>query len=99
MIRFATLLFILFCSETFGQTFSGTILDQETKEPIPDVHLSLINSSIGTITDSKGRFVLENISGKIVQLRISAIGYFTTEYTLDSSVPEVQIAGEIDSVA
>ncbi len=92
MIRFVTLAFVLLAyHHSFAQSFHGIIRDQKTMEPIPDVHVSVINSSIGTITDKAGRFSLERFNSNSIRLRISAIGYTTIEQTVEAAAQELQI--------
>jgi hemoglobin/transferrin/lactoferrin receptor protein len=75
---------------TYAQSIHGRVTDQNTKEPIADVHIQFVNSSTGTITDKEGKFVLERFNG-LTQIRISSIGYATIEQTLSADDQELQI--------
>lgn len=61
---------------------SGIIIDEKTKQPIEYAAVSLLNKKDeqvinGTVTDSKGQFLLEKISPGFYKLKISFIGYET----------------------
>jgi hypothetical protein len=57
-------LFLLFCSISYSQITSSTVSGSISK-PIPNIKIVLIhtptNYSVETITDSKGRFSLDNL--------------------------------------
>lgn len=54
----------------------GTVVDSETKEPLPLVNIAFVNTSIGTTSDFDGSFVLESkwATDTIV---VSYVGYQT----------------------
>ncbi|MCA6378897.1 MAG: TonB-dependent receptor [Cytophagales bacterium] len=82
MIRyFLTTLLLLGAQLAFSQ-FKGIVIDQTTRQSLADVHVAVINSALGTITDKEGKFVLDNLSSDSIRLRISAIGYSTVEYVM-----------------
>jgi hemoglobin/transferrin/lactoferrin receptor protein len=88
----STLALILFTQPLFSQSLHGLIYDKKTRDPIPDVHVWIVNSSLGTITDKTGRFSLQSGNSNSVQLRISAIGYTTIEQFAGVNSQELQIA-------
>jgi TonB-linked SusC/RagA family outer membrane protein len=68
---------VLFCLLTnfaFGQSITGTVLDGETREPIPGVNIMIIGTSTGTITDVEGNFELK-LPSETSKIQISFIGY------------------------
>jgi hypothetical protein len=52
----------------------GTVVDEQTKEPIPFVNVFFAGSTIGTITDFNGEFSLETMNAGD-SLTASSIGY------------------------
>jgi hemoglobin/transferrin/lactoferrin receptor protein len=78
MKYFTSLLFLLIAQLAYSQ-FKGVVIDQNTQQPLADVHLFVVNSSLGTITDNDGRFVLDNYVADSLRLRVSAVGYSTIE--------------------
>ena len=64
MKYFLVFFFLIFSSTTFsqviepGQTVTGTIINDNTKFPLPNVNIININKVKGTTTDDKGNFVL-----------------------------------------
>ena len=67
-------LFFVLTSYAVGQSITGKVLDQETREPIPGVNIVVVGTGSGTVTDMDGNFELE-IQEESVRLRFSFIGY------------------------
>ena len=58
-----------------AQQISGTITDSLSHKPLEYVSIGILNSRIGTITDSLGNFSLNTKGDTLSKLRISMIGY------------------------
>jgi len=87
-----SLLLLHFCQTAFAQTLiEGTVLEAETKKPLPSVSVYLNNTSIGTTTNSKGFFILRNIPSEKFKLVASSIGYETFAEMIDPK----KISGDI----
>lgn len=56
-------------------TVQGRVLDAETNAPLPRTHVFIAQSMNGTITDSTGRFRLEQIPPGAKRLYVSRVGY------------------------
>lgn len=65
----------------------GVVLDAETGAPLPDAHVFIAASMIGTTTDSTGRFTLDGIPLGAHRLYVSMLGYEPA--TLDTLVQAV----------
>lgn len=72
--------FLFFCfSETHAQaTIQGRVLDDNTGEPLEGAHVFLSGTSIGTVTNASGRFLIERIPPGSYRLVVSIIGYDRT---------------------
>ncbi len=72
----ACLIVILLPLHSIGQnTFlKGVVTDSITKEPLPFVSLVFVNTSIGTLTDFEGKYILQ-ITKPISSLKVSYVGY------------------------
>ncbi|QKG80335.1 DUF5686 and carboxypeptidase-like regulatory domain-containing protein [Tenuifilum thalassicum] len=86
----------------FGQgqitKIRGTVLDAETKEPLPYVNVSFKNTAIGTITSDKGEFFLETRSTADT-LIISFVGYKTETIKIRKGVyQELKVELKPDAV-
>lgn len=69
----------------FAQTtVKGTIVDKQTRQPIPSVTVSFPEIKLNAVSDNDGRFRIH--TGKPVKIiRFSAIGYKAFTYTLPRS--------------
>ncbi len=68
----------LFSFSSFAQSGSikGRILDSKTLEPLPFANVFLNNTTIGTVTDTNGDYLLKNIEQEgTYELVISFVGY------------------------
>lgn len=79
--------FCLFVSITiFSQTFTGTVLDKATKEPVSFAQVYFVDLKTGTTTGEQGVFKIENFNQTSIHIQISYIGYNTIDeiITIDS---------------
>lgn len=93
-IRLSTVLLLLLTVITsYAQTkISGTISDNDTKEPLIGVSIQVKNKIIGTITDSKGQFELNTSTSLPFALVISYVGYESQEIQITSDNSDLNIA-------
>lgn len=80
-MRFIVLILFLFALNSSAQEvlFEGHVLDHKTKEPIPFVNLSFLNTLKGTSTDEKGHFFLDLPTPYLDrQVHISSLGFNDT---------------------
>jgi len=81
MKYYYTVLFAItvFCSVFAGTTgkISGSVSSGDSNEPLPGVNISVVGTSIGTITSSRGDYIILNLPPGIYTLRFSYIGYET----------------------
>ena len=63
----------------------GRVLATDNKVPVASANVYISNSSIGTVTDEKGQFVIKNFPAGRYDLVISCIGYETQVVTLSSA--------------
>lgn len=77
MMRIYLLLLALFVSvPVFSQTtFTGTITDSGTNDPLIGVNVIIKGTTIGTITDIHGKFSLTNSKPLPWEVEISYVGY------------------------
>jgi CarboxypepD_reg-like domain len=72
------IIFVFFCQTLFSQSIiKGKVISTDTKSPLPAVSVYLNNTSIGTITNDKGVFILRNIPSEKFTLIASSVGYET----------------------
>ncbi len=77
----------------FSQFIRGEVIDKKNNLPIPDVHIQWVTTSVGTVSDSKGKFYLTSLPGAKA-LRVSAIGFATREVTIENSSDSLHIVLE-----
>ena len=68
-----------------GRTVNGTVYDEETRQPLPGVSISLQNAKAGTVTDTHGKFNL-TISGNDAVLTFKYIGYESKDVSIPATV-------------
>jgi len=92
---------LLFSGHTYAQTInvSGRVTDQN-KQPLPGVNVVLKESpSVGTITESNGRYFLKNVPSGAV-LSFSFIGFKTLEIPVNGrSLVDVQLQEDITTLS
>jgi hypothetical protein len=75
---FLSLLFLIVAAVSVSAqkmtVVKGTVIDAETKEPLPLVNIAFVNTSIGTTSDFDGSFVLES-KWATDSIIISYVGY------------------------
>lgn len=83
------------------KTISGKVIDQDSKDPLPGVNVLVKETTVGSITDVEGRFVIHLPEDK-KNLVISSVGYQTTEVNVhqqDSVAvalePDIQSLSEV----
>jgi hypothetical protein len=84
--------------DTVFTTISGTVIDDATNDPIVFVNVYLVGSSLGTVTNADGDFVLKvplsEMNGRVV---FSYLGYQNQEISLAALEPEDNVVRLIES--
>lgn len=73
-----------------AQLFDGVVKDAKTNQPLPYVNVGIIGKSIGTVTDSAGRYNLTLANHDADSLRISMIGYRALTYRVSDFLKKDQ---------
>lgn len=105
-VLFFTILF--FCNQLFaGEFFSeknekqvvtGSVFDKENGQPLSFVNVSIPNQNIGTLTNEKGQFVLENCTGSNFSICFSFMGYKTISKTVNLPVKNLHVEMQEDMI-
>jgi CarboxypepD_reg-like domain len=86
------LLLVTGCQTAFSQsTLKGKVINGETGNPLPSISVYINNTSIGTVTNDKGAFILSRIPSGKFRLIASSVGYLT----YDSLIDIRKVSGEI----
>lgn len=87
MSRISKLLFLytLLLTEVAIAQIKGTVLDAETRQPLPFASIQLSKTEKGTITDERGNFTITPETNEAVNstLHISYVGYLSETITLN----------------
>ncbi len=62
-------------SQQVTQTIRGTVIDYDTRMPLPGANVVILSSGQGATTDGEGIFRIENVPVGRVNLQITFIGY------------------------
>ena len=98
----SSLMFMLLASFAMAQTgtISGTVLDDESGEPLVGANAVLKGTTTGTITDVDGTFTIENVQEGNQTVVFSFVGYSSKELTVKvvggstKNVGSVRLAGD-----
>ena len=60
----------------------GVVYD-ETDTPLASATVQIEGTTIGTTTNSEGRFILRNLARKVYKINVSFVGYVTQTRTVD----------------
>lgn len=81
VLLLALLLMMTIASATAQQKIQGTLIDRDSKEPVPMVTVQLLKADSafvsGTVSNDSGKFVIQTPSPRKYLLKISSIGYVT----------------------
>lgn len=83
-MRYLIILALIFSafSGVSQNKISGVVLDSLTREPVPFANVFFANTTIGTVTNAEGKFLLENFPSGKYDLTISFVGYNTWQQPL-----------------
>lgn len=56
-------------------TIVGSVVDETSRQPVPSVQVSIAGTSLGALTNERGRFVVPNVPAGSATLRANRIGY------------------------
>lgn len=77
-VSFFALLILFSPSFIFSGTtgkISGTIIDEQTKEPVIGVNVVIAGTTIGASTDVEGAYIITNVPPGTYSISLSAVGY------------------------
>jgi len=88
---------LLVCSTAISQTvalieISGTVVNNEKKEPLSDVSVQIKGSVTGTITDNTGNFLLRTKQKLPFTLVFTSVGFEPKELEVKSLGSKLQVA-------
>lgn len=75
----------------FAQMFFGGKVVNESGKPVPEANVWLEYTNIGTVTDSKGEFTLNNIPDGKYTLRASSLNYDGIRVHVENSEKEMNL--------
>lgn len=71
-------------AQTNNHSINGEVISARNGKPLSDVNIFLNQTTIGTTSDAKGKFILSNIPKGLHDLVFSFIGYKTISITIDT---------------
>lgn len=85
-----------------AQSFQVTVISEETKQPIPQVTVGIVGTTLGAVSDSNGNAYFATVPTGEHTLRFSCLGYETLEKVfrfphLTDEIPYVELEpGELE---
>ena len=92
-----SILFGLLWTLTYAQVITGTVLDQESREPIDFASVFFNGTFVGTTTDEQGHFELDISKYATRSLTISAVGYASASISefVPGEQPQVRLVRQL----
>lgn len=84
------LVYVLMCPLALLAQISGTVIDATSSEPVALVHILVLGTDLGYVTDMDGRFEIKGRSMPL-ELRFSAVGYETLHVTFSDSESDIYV--------
>ncbi len=69
----------------------GKVVSKKSQEPLAGATVTLVGTTRGTISDENGEFLLKNLNPQKYTLRVTYIGYKTTQKQIDLSKSQKDI--------
>jgi len=93
MKLFFLLLQILLVNTVLAQNgiIRGVVRDEKTNQPVPFANVIVQNTTIGSVTDFDGNFVISGLNAGFVKLIVSSVGYTT------KTTPEFMVTNSNES--
>ena len=96
-------LLALSCGKAAAQkyTFSGTVTDKSTGEPVDFATVVLEGSEQWAVADAKGQFIIRNVPAAKTRVTVSCLGYvdWSREVEIKKDVLNFKIALDLDNLA
>jgi CarboxypepD_reg-like domain/Carboxypeptidase regulatory-like domain len=70
-------------------TVIGKVTDRKTSSPLPNVHVYFNNTTLGSVTDSLGRYRITNVPLDLKELIASSVGYTSLRATLNLQAQKI----------
>jgi TonB-linked SusC/RagA family outer membrane protein len=96
--NYLLIVFLIFSSLGFAQNYDvgGIVKEASTGIPLPGVNVSIKNSSVGTVTDFDGKFILKNVpSGSLIVF--TYVGYQNYDFKVQAQKNDIEIKLESDT--
>ena len=79
------IIFLFFTVGLWGQTYkvSGKVLEKQKREAVGYATVAVEGSGIGTITDEKGFYVIENLQPGTYKFKIQCLGFADASFTVN----------------
>lgn len=93
MLKLLVLFLISFSVSIFAQDkgiINGKVTDKETTNPVPEATVTVLNTDLKTVTDSRGNFQFINIPLGTYEIKVTCLGYeafIHTDVVVNSSRP------------
>ncbi|MEJ2206675.1 MAG: SusC/RagA family TonB-linked outer membrane protein [Gemmatimonadota bacterium] len=91
---------LIFAPSAFAQqqAVGGRVVSADTREPLGDAQIQVVGTQRGVLSNTSGRFLLLNMVGQQVTLRVTLIGYRTLEQTVSVGNMDVVLTLEPTAV-
>lgn len=70
---------------------AGTVRAAQSAQPLNGAQVTILGTDLGTVTDSRGRFRIDNVSGPQVTVRVQLIGHRPVERDVTVGTTDLRI--------
>lgn len=82
--------------QTFAQkTITGSVTNSDDGSTIPGVNVVVKGTTIATVTDDNGKYMLSNVPDNAEKLVFSYLGMQTQEITISGNVVDCEMTGDV----
>ncbi|NIP80065.1 MAG: TonB-dependent receptor plug domain-containing protein, partial [Gemmatimonadetes bacterium] len=93
----AAALFVLAGPLAAQGSLGGTVVSAQTQQPLVGASVMVVGTDVGALTNNDGRFLINNVEGDQVTLRVTMLGYRTM--TTDVEVGSMDVVIEMQETA
>ncbi len=82
---------VLSMGQLFSQSIQGVILNKEDNNPISNANISIVNSTLGTVSNDEGKFTINYSKKQTFSILVSCLGFESIQLDLSSGAAKNEL--------